>query len=275
MPHRRWAALALRIVSTILAAAASVSVSRAAGAVEPPALALRLAASTRYTGDVRMTHVITNDLPGMYKALVGSKADPVTILEDRTIAIAAGHAGAIDESFSDSRRYGGDQAKNTTVVTRASKYVGTIAADGTRTPTDQPLPDPGDGALAQLPAGPIATGGSWTFSRSILVDRDLGSGSMTYTDTLERIDVRAGHTIAVIDVKGSGRVDVAADLKAKGFQTTDMTLAGSAEFDETAGLPGVQHYTAHAVWNTHVLWVHLGLIFDDTYDAVPWSVDAR
>ena len=81
--------------------------------------------------------------------------------------------------------------------------------------------------------------------------------------------------VAVIDVKGAGRADVVQDLKAKGFQTADMTLAGTAEFDLTSGTAGVQHYTAHTQWSTHVLWVHLGLIFDDTYDAAPWSVATK
>jgi hypothetical protein len=236
------------------------------------ALAWHLSANARYAAEIRMTHVVTNEIPGIYKALVGSKADPVTILEDRTIQASAGANGMLEEAISDSRRYGGAQAaKNSSVVTRSSRYSGTLSPDGTLQPDDEPLVDAGDGALSHFPDGPVQPGASWSFTRSFLIDRDLGQGTMTYTDTLERVDVRGGHAIAVIDVKASGRADVASDLRAKGYQTTAITLAGTAEFDATAGLPGVQHYVGHAQWGTHVLWVKLGLDFDDTYDAVPWA----
>ena len=242
----------------------------------PPAggsalLAWRLEPSMRYTGEVHMTHVIANDLNGIYKKLAGSKADPVTILEDRTTEFGAGPAGSVDGSILDIRHYGGLQSKDTSVMKRSSTYQGTIAATGRRTPSDEPLYDAGEGPLSEFPSTPVAVGQSWTLTRNILVDRDLGHGSMTYTDTLEKFDMRQGHRIAVIAVKGAGRVDVAQDLAAKGFKTTDITLTGTAEFDTTTGLPGVQHYTAHAQWNTKVMWIHLGLIFDDTFDALAWT----
>ena len=218
-----------------------------------------------------MTHVVTNDLGGIYKKLAGSKADPVTILEERAITVACGPSDAVDATTVDVRRYGGLQSKDTSTMKRASDFKGTIAPDGKRSPSDEPLLDPGDGALAELPDEPIAIGQSWTFARKIRVERDLAEGSMTYTDTLQRVDLRNGHQIAVIAVKGDGKADVAPDLKAKGFNTTDISLAGTAEFDMTDGVPGAQHLTAHAQWNTRVLWVHLGLIFDDTYDAAAWT----
>ena len=238
---------------------------------EPERLAWRLDPAVHYAIDVRMTHVIANDLGGIYKKLAGSKADPVTILEDRTITVVPGAGGALDATTLDVRHYGGLQAKDTSVMRRTSEYKGSMETDGKRSPSDEPLIDPGDGALAELPDGPLAIGQSWTFARKFHVDRELGDGSMTYTDTLQRVDVRAGHRIAVIAVKGAGKANVAPDLQAKGFGPTDITLAGTAEFDLTDGLAGTQHYTAHAQWNTHVLWVHLGLVFDDTYDAAPWS----
>lgn len=239
-------------------------------------LAWHLSENSRYTSEIRMTHVVTNEIPGVYKALVGSKGDPVTILEDRTIQANAGANAALDESVSDSRRYAGPQAaKDPSVVTRPSRYSGTIAPDGALAPDDEPLVDAGDGALARLPDAPIQPGQSWSFTRSFLIDRDLGQGTMTYTDTLVRVDLRGGHAIAVIDVKAAGRADVAADLRAKGYQTSAIALAGTAEFDATSGLPGVQHYVGHAEWGTHVLWVKLGLAFDDTYDAAPWAAAAR
>ena len=245
--------------------------SRALPASGPSLLAWRIEPSARYAEQVHMTHVIANDLAGVYKTLAGSKADPVTILEDRTSDVSGGAGGAVDAATVDVRHYGGLQSKDTSSIRRSAEYQGTIASTGKRSPSDEPLFDAGAGPLSEFPSSPVAVGQSWTLTRDILIDRDLGHGSMTYTDTLERIDVRAGHKIAVIAVKGGGRVDVAPDLKAKGFQTTDMTLAGTAEFDLTSGLPGVQHYVAHAQWSTHVLWVHLGLVFDDTYDAAAWT----
>lgn len=224
-----------------------------------------------YTDAVHMMHVIANDLSGIYKKLAGSKADPVTILEDRTTEYAAAANGEVDASVVDVRRYGGLQSKDTSVMKRSASYKGAIASDGKRTPSDEPLYDAGAGPLSEFPTAPVSPGQSWTLTRDILVDRDLGHGSVTYTDTLERVDVRDGHTIAVIGVKGAGKVDVAPDLQAKGFKPADIALSGTAEFDTTTGLPGVQHYTAHAQWNTHVLWVHLGLVFDDTFDAAAWS----
>jgi hypothetical protein len=274
-PHATGAAFARRSLVTAAAVVALAAASSAASADAPEQFAWRLSPSTRYSADVHLTHVISNDLSGIYKTLAGSKADPVTILEDRTIAVTAGAASAINVAVSDARRYGGVHPKDPSVVTRTSAYAGTLAGDGKRTPNDEPLVDAGDGALAQLPDTPISPGQSWTFSRTFLIDRDLGQGSMTYTDTFERVDVRDGHRIAVIAVKASGRADVVADLKAKGFQTADMTLAGTAEFDLTSGLAGTQHYTAHTEWGTHVLWVHLGLIFDDTYDAVAWTAATK
>jgi len=262
----------------IVAAAATMMLLRAtpaSAADTTQRLAWHLAPSARYAADVHLTHIITNDLAGFYKKIVGSKADPVTILEDRSIRVASGANSSIDVAISDARRYGGDHPKDASVVTRTSQYAGTLAQDGKRNPSDEPLVDAGDGALSQLPDDPIQPGASWTFSRMILVDRDLGHGQMTYTDTLERIDVRGGHRIAVISVKGAGRVDVAPDLQAKGFQTTDMTQAGTGEFDLTSGTAAAQHYTAHAEWRTRVLWIHLGLIFDDTYDAQPWSIAVK
>ncbi len=274
MPYTPRASLASRAVA---AAAFSIAlVAKPCGAADESArIAWRLDPAVQYSADVHMTHVIANDLNGVYKKLAGSKADPVTILDDRTVDVTTGPSGAIDAAIVDVRHYGGLQSKDTSSIRRTAEYKGAIAATGVRTPTDEPLYDAGDGPLSAIPDGPVNVGQTWTFPRDILVDRDLGHGSMTYTDTLERIDVRGNDRIAVITVKGAGRVDVAPDLKQKGFQTADMTLAGTAEFDITTGLPGTQHYTAHVQWNTHVLWVHLGLVFDDTYDAVPWSLKGR
>lgn len=274
MPHgpdamRVQSALATALTLALFSAPAT------SGAAPDDRILWRLAPSTHYAANVQMTHIIRNDLGGVLKKLAGSKADPVTILENRTVDVAAGTNGAVDLAIVDVRRYGGDKPRSNDTMRRATQFKGSIGPDGKRTPSGEPLVDAGEGGLAEVPSTPVELGQSWTFSRNVLVDRDLGQGTMTYTDTLSRIDTRDGHRIAVIDVKGTGRVDVAQDLKAKGFQTTDMTLAGSAEFDLTTGLPGTQHYTAHAQWNAKVLWVRVGLIFDDTYDGSPWTVKDR
>lgn len=262
----------LRTIAALALVAVAVAVPLAGGADEANDLTWRPAPLTQYRARIRMTHVISNDLRGALKALAGSRADPVTIIEEREVAISIGSGGEIGTTTTDRRHYGGDHPKDTSVVTRTSAYKGTLGKDGTLAPSVEPLTDVGDGALSQFPGGrPPTMGQSWSFSRKILVDRELGSGTMTYTDTLTRIDTRNGHRIAVIDVKGTGRADVAQDLKAKGFATTDMTFSGTAEFDLTTGLPAAQHYVAHAKWNTRVMWVHIGLAFDDTYDADPWS----
>ena len=259
------------VASSTPSPAPSSSAGAAPAATSSTLLAWRIEPSARYSAVVHMTHVIANDLSGIYKKLAGSKADPVTILEDRTTDLTAAANGSIDDSILDVRHYGGLQSKDASVMKRTTTYKGTLAATGKRTPSDDPLYDAGAGPLSEFPATPVAIGQSWTLTRDILVDRDLGHGSITYTDTLERIESRGTHKIAVIGVKGAGRVDVAPDLAAKGFKPTDITLEGTAEFDTTSGLPGVQHYTAHAQWNTRVLWMHLGLVFDDTFDAVAWS----
>jgi hypothetical protein len=261
----------LSSLAAVCVLAAAATASHATAADQPERIAWRLEPSAHYAVDVHMTHVIANDLGGIYKKLAGSKADPVTILEDRTIDVSSAADGTVDAATVDVRHYGGLQAKDTSVMRRTTEYKGAIAATGRRSPSDEPLVDAGDGPLDEFPDQPLAVGQTWSLTRSILVDRELGHGSMTYTDTLTRIDVRGTHKIAVIAVKGAGKADVASDLKAKGFATADITLAGTAEFDITDGVPGVQHYTAHAQWNTHVLWVHLGLVFDDTYDAAPWT----
>ena len=131
--------------------------------------------------------------------------------------------------------------------------------------------DPGDAALAEFPSGPLSVGNSWSFTRSVVVGREFASGSLTYVDTLQRIEQRGDHQIAVIDVAATGRVDVAPDLQARGFHTGTMTLSGTAEFDMTTGKPGMQHYTGHADWHASILGANIGLSLDEVYDGKAWS----
>ena len=267
MPHVVFSSLASGLAAATAWFAAPVPVQTA----EPASLAWHIVPSAHYATDVQMTHVNSFDMNGMLRKLMGSRADTTTIIEQRAIALAAGEKGKVDISTVDIRRYGGDHPKDPSSVRRTSAYAGSIAANGSLTPSNEPLTDAGDGGLAELPSSPIAVGQSWTFARKILVEREIGQGSMNYTDTLTRVDTRAGHRIAVIAVKGAGRVDVFQDLQAKGFHTADMTLSGTAEFDLTSGLPGVQHYTAHIEWTSRPMGVHIGVVFDDTYDAAAWT----
>lgn len=275
MPHSTSRTMRAQNPAAAFAIAFALLLATTASAPATATFAWHLAPAAEYASTSLMTHVVSYDMNGALRAIAGSRADATTILEQRVATLAAAQNGAVDVNTVDTRRYGGDHPKDASVVSRTMDYKGTMTADGTRTPTDEPLVDAGDGALAQLPKTPLAVGQSWGFARKFLVEREMGQGTMNYTDTLSRIDVRGGHQIAVIDVKGEGRADVASDLQAKGFRTAELTLTGTAEFDLTAGLPGVQHYTAHAEWSIRPFGVHVGVIFDDTYDATAWSVKSQ
>jgi hypothetical protein len=177
----------------------------------------------------------------------------------------------VSETETNTRKFGGEKPKDATTKVRTVQYDGTIAPDGIRTPARDTLGDAGDGALDQLPDIPLAPGQVWTFSREVRTDRELGEGPMTYTDKVDRIEDRAGHRIAIIDVTGVGRISPAADMASHGFKSAEMKLSGTAEFDTTTGLPGVQHYTGKVRWGTVVMFAHIGVVFNDTYDAAPLS----
>jgi len=221
-----------------------------------------------------MVHLVTYDMSKTLHQLTGSRSNPVTIDETRNQTLRmTDSGGAYKENEKDTRRYA-EGAKDKSVVVRQADASGTLAPNGDRNPAPASLGDPGDGLLDQLP-GDIAVGQTWSFTRAIKVDRTLGQGTMTYTDKLDRIETRNGHRIAIVDVTGAGRVDVASDLQAKGFHTAPMQLTGSAEFDITDGLPGKQHCTAHVEWVTRILFTRIGVTFDDTYDATPWTVSTK
>ena len=223
----------------------------------------------RYVRSQKLVHLITFDIPKTYKAMAGGRADDQTILEDRDQVIVVKDAGAIDIAETNTRRFGGDHPKETDSKVRTSTYDGTIATDGVTTPPQAMLEDAGDGALDQLPDIPLAPGQQWTFSRHIKVERDFADGPMTYVDKVDHFEDRAGHRIAIIDVTGTGPMTPNKDMLDHGFKVSTMDLAGTAEFDTTAGLPGVQHYTGKVRWSTTVMFLHIGVIFSDTYDGTP------
>jgi hypothetical protein len=252
-------------------AAASPSV-QAAATVQ---LALHLAPNARITAARTITHVVSYQMNHTLMSLLGSRAAPTTLVDDRSAAIDVEADGAhvsIDDTSL--RHFGGTAPKDKSTVTRHDKYAGVLASDAIRTPPQASLADAGDGALDELPKGLVAVGATWSFSRVVLLDRSLAQATMTYTDTLKSLVQRAGHTIATITVSGTSMAQPASDLEAKGFNPSTFTLTGSAEFDVTSGLPGTQSYTGHVEWTAHPMFTRIGIDFDDTYAAAAWTVTA-
>jgi hypothetical protein len=271
-PHQELAvgalSAAIAIAFVIGAAAPSPSV-QAANTVR---LALHLAPNTHITASRTITHVVSYQMNHTLMSLLGSRAAPTTLVDDRSAAIDVGADGthvSIDDTSL--RHFGGASPKDKSTITRQEKYVGQVASDAVRTPPQASLADAGDGALDQLPKDPVAVGATWTFSRVVLLDRSLAQATMTYTDTLKSLDQRAGHTIATITVTGTGMAQPASDLEAKGFKQSTFTFTGTAEFDVTAGLPGVQSYTAHVEWTAHPMFTRISIDFADTFAATAWT----
>jgi hypothetical protein len=206
-------------------------------------------------------------------SLLGDRVAPTTLVDTRTALIdILPDGGRIKEDATSVRRYGGDNPKDKSTISRHDHYEGTLAPNAVRTPAVARLADAGDGALDELPVALVRIGQSWTFSRPISIERTLGEGTMTYTDTLTGLTDRNGHRIATITVSGTGVAAPASDLQAKGFHPASYSLHGSAEFDVTAGLPGKEHYDANVEWVAHVVFSKIGLKFADTYDAAGWTV---
>ena len=256
---------ALGSIAFAIAVLASVLPARTDDAVP---IALRLTPG-HYQRTEKLVHLITFEMSKTLKSMAAGKADDQTVLEDRAQYLTMKDKGVINETEINTRRYGGDKPKDKSVKERTIVYDGTIAPDGIRTPAREILEDAGDGALDQLPDIPLAPGQTWSFSRQVHTDRDLGQGPMTYVDKVVRVEQRGGHRIAIIEVTGTGRIAPAADLESHGFKPAPMDLAGTAEFDTTSGLPGVQHYTGKVRWGTTVMFAHIGVVFNDTYDAAP------
>ncbi|HKW45396.1 MAG TPA: hypothetical protein VJN22_07035 [Candidatus Eremiobacteraceae bacterium] len=271
MPHRVRR-------SGVLALACSLAGFLAAQAFAAPAdtsalLALRLTPNTHIVAARTAIHVVSYDMNHTLMSLLGSRAAPTTLIDARTTTIdVVPDSGHIKEDATSTRRYGGDSPKDKSVVTRHDHYEGSISDSGVRVPAVDRLADAGDGALDELPSKPLHIGQSWSFTRPVSVERSLGQGTMTYTDTLTALADRNGHEIAAIAVSGTGIAQPASDLQAKGFHQASFALHGNAEFDVTAGLPGTQHYDALVEWDARVMFTKIGIKFADTYDASPWTV---
>lgn len=256
--------------------AAYTSTAMAAPADEPVQLALHLSPNAHVTVARTAVHIITYDMNHALMSLLGDRVAPTTLIDTITASIEISPAGGhIEEDMTSLRRYGGTNPKDKSVVTRHDHYAGDLASNGVRTPAVERLADAGDGALDELPAAPLRVGQAWTFSRPVSLDRSLGQGTMTFTNTLTGLADRNGHQIALINVSGAGVAQPASDLQAKGFHPASYVLHGNAEFDVTAGMPGVQHYEANVEWDAHVLFSRIGLKFADTYDSGGWTVAER
>jgi hypothetical protein len=228
-----------------------------------------------YATSEKVVHLVIFDMSKTLKSMAGGRADDETILEDRAVDLVVKSGNAVSETETNTRKYGGDKPKSSDVKVRTVQYDGAIAPDGIRTPPRDVLADAGDGALDQLPDIPLAPGQSWTFSRHIRTDRELGEGNMTYLDKVDRVEDRAGHRIAIITVTGTGLISPVKDMQDHGFRASTMDLSGTAEFDTTTGMPGLQHYTGKVRWSTTVMFAHIGVIFNDTYDATPLAVKTQ
>jgi len=269
-----------RLKGAPLAAACALALFGVAPASSTPSpgaagrFALHFAPGARYTRSEDVIHLVTYDINKTLRNLTGNRSNPVTILETRQRTLILNAPDNVKETETNTRRYA-PGAKDKAVIVRTVDYSGQLFPDGVRKPPPDALEDAGDGALDQLPDQPIHLGQSWSFTRPIKVERTLGQGTMTYTDKLDRIEERNGKRIAIIDVTGVGRIDTARDLQHKGFKTATMVLTGNADFDLTDGLPGAQHYAARVEWGTRIFFTHIGVIFDDTYDATPWTETAK
>ena len=273
MPHPLRATKLTAVTCAMLWCTASALSAPPAPAADAVQLALQTAPNTRVTVARTAVHVVSYDMNHTLMSLLGNRVAPTTLIDSRTATIDVSADGArIIEDATVLRKFGGTDPKDKSVVTRHDRYEGALARDGVRTPPVARLGDAGDGALDELPAAPLRVGQTWTFSRPIGLDRTLGDGTMTYTDTLAGLSERSGHRIASITVSGVCEAQPASDLQAKGFHPSTYTLRGTAEFDVTAGLPGVQHYDGQVEWIAHVMFSKIGIKFADTYDSSGWTL---
>lgn len=295
----------LRPCVVLLAAAALVGASPSPA--EQGHLAWHAPApNSQINGDSTVQHNVTFLLSGVLRKMVGRRADPVYVIEDRTRTYTMPHGSNevyVNDLFA--RHHGGPNNTDTTVKSRTRKQIVPFDANGrfsfepflckgerplddtnptwaafkgcpaTDAAADHAFQDPGDAALAQLPVGPAEIGQTWTFSRPVVVGREEGSGTLDFVDTLERIDDRGTHRIAVIDVTATGRMNPSADLKSRGFHTSTMTFSGTAEFDLGVGVPSVQHYTGHVEFHASIMGANIGYALDEIYDGKPWIVSAK
>jgi len=297
-----------RFLPAIAAAALVLAFACVAASAATSAPPLHLAwrapnGNTQWNGLSTVETTVMYQFNSVLKAMVGHRADPVYIIEDRTRTYSgASAANEVDVNDAFARRHGGPNPSDTTIKRRTRKQIVASDASGrfsiepylcknepplndanadpktytacaaNESTDDHAYQDPGDAALAELPPGPVDVGKSWTFTRPVTVGREFASGTLTFVDTLQSVEERGNEQIAVIDVAATGRVNLASDLQAKGFHTGTMSLSGTAEFNIMTGTPEAQHYSGHAEWHASLLGANLGLILDEVYDAKPWTI---
>jgi hypothetical protein len=306
LPHALFRKFNFVLAATMLLAAGTTL-----GASPTPAPAgeqLRLvwrapAKGTAFIGLSSVQHNIAFQMSEALKAMAGHRADPIYVVEDRTRTYTTPNGEAdvyVDDAFA--RHHGGPNNTDPTGKKRARKQIvpfdqnGRIGYepylckdepplnDANPNPTSFSLcsasasdpdartyEDPGDAVLTQFPAGPAEIGQTWTFTRPVVVGREEGYGPLDYVLTLQRLDQRGKHQIAVFDVSATGRINPSKDLQARGFHTATMTLSGTAEFDVGQGIPGAQHYTGHVEFHASIMGANIGYTFDEVYDGQPWT----
>lgn len=299
-------------LSRSITAVAVVLAFACVAAIPTPSIApLHLAwrapdSNAQWNGLSTVTTTVTYQLSSVLKAMLGHRADPVYIVEDRIRTYSgASMANDVDVNDAFARRHGGSNPSDTTIRRRTRKQIVAFDPSGrfsiepylcknepplndanadpktytacaaNESVDDHAYQDPGDAALAELPTGVVDVGKSWTFTRPVTVGREFASGTLTYVDTLQRIEERDNQQIALVDVAATGRVNLASDLEAKGFHTGTMSFSGTAEFNVTTGMPDAQHYSGHAEWHASLLGANIGLIFDEVYDTKPWTIAAK
>jgi hypothetical protein len=296
---------ALLFLALALGALACLNAASAKGAMQAQLGWQAPQGDARWTALSTVNTTVTYVMSSVLKAMVGHRADPVYIIEDRTRTYSsAGSSDQLDVDDVFARRHGGPHPDNA-LVQRSRKQIiafeqgGQVGIEPYLCKAEPPLndadpnpksfsacaspepaadrryQDPGDAALAQLPGGPVQIGKSWSFTRFVTVGREFASGSLTYVDTVQGIDTVDGQQIADIDVAATGRVDLASDLEARGFHTGTMSFTGTAAFNMTTGMPAAQHYTGHAEWHASILGANIGLVYDEVYEGKPWTSKAQ
>lgn len=113
----------------------------------------------------------------------------------------------------------------------------TVTVDARNTPQRVRL-SPEDAATADLPAGAVSVGTSWTTHESVLTT--LGSGMLAVRHTVTACD---GNRVTVL-VHGSGKI-VGVEYDLPHLLPGAMLIDGTAIYDRTAGAFVSEHYTVH------------------------------
>lgn len=120
---------------------------------------------------------------------------------------------------------------------RRHKISETVTVDARNTPQRVRL-SPEDAATADLPAGAVSVGSTWTTHESVLTT--LGSGMLAIRHTVTASD---GNRVTVL-IHGSGKI-VGIEYDLPHLLPGAMLLDGTAIYDRTAGAFVSEHYVIH------------------------------